>query len=93
MALGGIRNIVVAGAGQAAAQALQSLRSGGYDGRLSVVGDEAALPYQRPPLSKAYLKGEFEQDRLYFKPGAWYEDQKIDVVLGTTVTWINRARR
>ncbi len=93
MALGGIRNIVVAGAGQAAAQALQSLRSGGYDGRLSVVGDEAALPYQRPPLSKAYLKGEFEQDRLYFKPGAWYEDQKIDVVLGTTVTGINRARR
>jgi len=93
MALGGIRNIVVAGAGQAAAQALQSLRSGGYDGTLTVVGDEAALPYQRPPLSKAYLKGEFEEDRLYFKPGSWYEDQNIEVVLGTTVTGINRAQR
>ena len=53
---------------------------------LTLVGDEAALPYQRPPLSKGYLKGEVDEERLYFKPGVWYEDQNIEIVLGTHVT-------
>lgn len=91
MASGGIERIVVVGAGQAAAQAIQSLRLGGYDGELTLVGDEPALPYQRPPLSKAYMKGEFDEERLYFKPASWYEDQKIEVLLGTHVTRIDRV--
>ena len=87
------KDIVVVGAGQAAAQAAQSLRAGGYTGSLTIVGDESALPYQRPPLSKAYMKGEFAEERLYFKPAAWYEDQKIEVLLGTQATGIDRAAR
>ncbi|MFN7178017.1 NAD(P)/FAD-dependent oxidoreductase [Hyphomonas sp.] len=93
MASGEVRRIVIAGAGQAAAQALQSLRQGGFDGSLTLVGEETALPYQRPPLSKAYMKGEFEEERLYFKPAAWYEDQKVEVLLGTRATRIDRAAK
>jgi len=91
MSAGEARSIVVVGAGQAAAQALQSLRQGGFTGSLTLVGDESALPYQRPPLSKAYMKGEFEEERLYFKPSAWYQEQKIELLLGTRVPKIDRA--
>ena len=87
------KRIVVLGGGQAAAQAIQSLRMGGYEGELTLVGAEAALPYQRPPLSKAYMKGEFAEERLYFKPAAWYEDNKVDLVLSTRAIAINRADR
>jgi 3-phenylpropionate/trans-cinnamate dioxygenase ferredoxin reductase component len=93
MSLEKAQSIVIVGAGQAAAQALQSLRQGGYAGALTLVGDEPALPYQRPPLSKAYMKGEFDEERLYFKPAAWYEDQKVETLLGTHATGLDRARR
>lgn len=86
-------NIVIIGGGQAAAQACASLRLYGYEGKITLVGDEAALPYQRPPLSKAYMKGEMAEERLYFKPESWYEDQGIDVVLSTRATKIDRAAR
>ncbi len=82
--------IVIIGAGQAAAQAIASLRQGGFDGAITLIGDEAALPYQRPPLSKAYMKGEFEESRLYFRPAAWYEDQNIKLTLGQRATAIDR---
>jgi 3-phenylpropionate/trans-cinnamate dioxygenase ferredoxin reductase component len=87
------KKIVIAGAGQAAAQAVQSLRQGGYAGELTIVGEETALPYQRPPLSKAYMKGEMAEERLYFRPAAWYEDNKIEVMLGSRVTSIDRPAR
>jgi 3-phenylpropionate/trans-cinnamate dioxygenase ferredoxin reductase component len=93
MSAGEAQSIVVVGAGQAAAQAVQSLRMGGYAGRITLVGDEPSLPYQRPPLSKAYMKGEFDEERLYFKPSAWYEDQKVEVLLGTHVPRIDRAKK
>jgi len=85
--------IVIIGGGQAAAQACASLRMWGYEGELTVIGDEAALPYQRPPLSKAYMKGEMPEERLYFKPHAWYEDQKIDLILGEAASKIDRTAR
>lgn len=93
MEVSDVQRIVIAGAGQAAAQAAQSLRQGGFGGTLTIVGDEPVLPYQRPPLSKAYMKGEFEEERLYFKPAAWYEDQKIEVLLGTRATQIDRGKK
>lgn len=93
MSAGEAQSIVIVGAGQAAAQAVQSLRQGGFAGRITLVGDEPSLPYQRPPLSKAYMKGEFEEERLYFKPGSWYEDQKVEVLLGTPVPRINRSTK
>ncbi len=93
MDLSAARRIVIAGGGQAAAQAVQSLRQWGYDGSLTLIGDEPAPPYQRPPLSKAFLKGEFPEERLYFKPAAWYADQGCELFLGAPVTAIDRARR
>ena len=93
MPAGEAQRIVIVGGGQAGAQVLQSLRQGGFKGGLTLVGDEAALPYQRPPLSKGYMKGEVGEERLYFKPSAWYEDQDIELRLGTHVTKIDRASR
>lgn len=93
MDLSGAENIVIVGAGQAAAQAVQSLRQGGFGGALTIVGDETALPYQRPPLSKAYMKGEFEEERLYFRPAAWYEDNHVEVMLGNRAVRIDRPGR
>lgn len=87
------RQIVVVGGGQAAAQAVQSLRLGGFAGEIAIIGEETALPYQRPPLSKAYMKGEMDEERLYFRPAAWYEDNRIEVLLGSRATRIDRAGR
>ena len=93
MDLTGASRIVVIGGGQAGAQALQSLRQGGYAGALTLVGDEPALPYQRPPLSKAYMKGEMTEERLYFRPAPWYQDQDIEVILSTPAKSIDRTSR
>ncbi len=89
----GAKRVVVIGAGQAAAQLAQSLRQGGYRGELSIIGDEPVLPYQRPPLSKAYMKGELDAERLFFRPASWYEDNQVSLKLGSTVVSIDRARQ
>ena len=81
--------VLIIGAGQAAAQTAASLRQGGFEGVVTIIGDEASLPYQRPPLSKAYLKGELEKERLYFKNTEWYEAQKVDVLTGTRVVSVH----
>ena len=56
--------IVVIGAGQAGATLVEKLRANGYEGKITLIGEEPHLPYQRPPLSKKYLLGEMEQERL-----------------------------
>src|SRR6185369_7814238 len=66
--------IVIIGAGQAGVQAVQSLRGEGYMGAITMIGDEAYPPYQRPPLSKAYLLGSFARERLFLKPDAFYRE-------------------
>ena len=91
MDLSSAERIVIIGAGQAAAQACASLRLFGFQGSITLIGEEAALPYQRPPLSKAYMKGELAEERLYFKPAAWYEDQNIDTVLSVRATKVDRS--
>ena len=93
MDLSNAERVVIIGGGQAAAQACASLRQFGFEGAITLIGDEAALPYQRPPLSKAYMKGELAEERLYFKPAAWYEDQNIDTVLSVRATGIDRSAR
>jgi 3-phenylpropionate/trans-cinnamate dioxygenase ferredoxin reductase subunit len=77
--------IVIAGAGHAAGQAAASLRQKKFTGRIIMVGDEAYVPYQRPPLSKKYLAGEMETKRLYFKPENFYPDHDIELRLSTRV--------
>ncbi len=93
MALSDNDTLLVIGGGQAAAQAIASVRQWGFDGRIRLIADEDALPYQRPPLSKAYLKGEMGKERLYFKPAEWYAEQQVDLSLGVRADAINRATR
>lgn len=86
-------HVVVLGAGQAAGTAVTTLRQLGHAGPITVVGDEAAPPYQRPPLSKAYLKGELPEDRLYVKPAEAYRQQNVTLRLGQPARRIDRTAR
>ena len=85
--------VVIVGAGQAAAQAITSLRAEGYAGGIVLFGDEPYLPYQRPPLSKAYLADEMSEDRLELKAPKFYADSGVDVRLSTRVTRILPAEK
>jgi 3-phenylpropionate/trans-cinnamate dioxygenase ferredoxin reductase subunit len=87
------RHIVIVGAGQAAAQLVESLRRKGYDGQITVIGDEPVLPYQRPPLSKKYLAGSLAAERLYIRHAAFYDEHRIELRLGRRVLRIDRALR
>ncbi|RFB91357.1 NAD(FAD)-dependent dehydrogenase [Rhizobium leguminosarum bv. trifolii] len=86
-------SIVVAGAGQAGLQIAASLRQAGYDGSLVLVGDEAHLPYQRPPLSKAFLKRESDADKLLLRANDFFTTNAIDLALGGGVESIDRTKR
>ncbi len=88
-----IERIVIIGAGQAGAQAAVSLRQGGYKGAITMIGAEEAPPYQRPPLSKAYLKGDLDEARLYLRPAEFYESQEIELHLGVHATAIDRKAK
>jgi 3-phenylpropionate/trans-cinnamate dioxygenase ferredoxin reductase component len=85
--------IVIIGAGQAGAQAVATLRAEGFAGALTMVGDETYAPYQRPPLSKAYLMGTFDRARLFLKPDSFYLEAGCELILGATVKAIDRADR
>src|SRR5947209_20385153 len=84
---------VIIGAGQACAQAVTTLRAEGFAGAITIVGDEPYPPYQRPPLSKAYLAGAFERERLFLKPHAFYEEPDCELILNTTAVTIDRERQ
>lgn len=86
-------SVIIVGAGQAGSQIVASLRSEGYAGAITMIGEEPHLPYQRPPLSKAYLKGEIAADRLYIKPAEFYRDVGCTLMLGTRATAIDRTAR
>ncbi|RDW13721.1 NAD(P)/FAD-dependent oxidoreductase [Paracoccus thiocyanatus] len=86
-------NIVILGAGQAAASLAAKLRALGHRGGITVIGDEPAPPYQRPPLSKAYLLGQMGLDRLTLRAADWWRDQGIALHLGERATGIDRDRR
>ncbi len=85
--------IVVIGAGQAGASMVAKLRALGHDGPVTLIGDEPVPPYQRPPLSKGYLKGEMALERLFLRPESFYADQGITLRLGSPVTGIDLAAR
>ena len=81
--------IVVIGAGQAGSSLVAKLRKDGYDGAITLIGSEPVPPYQRPPLSKAYLLGDMALERLFLRPESFYADQDITLRLGATVTAID----
>ncbi|HUN71502.1 MAG TPA: FAD-dependent oxidoreductase [Steroidobacteraceae bacterium] len=85
--------IVIAGAGQAAVQAIDTLRRKGFEGKLVLIGDEPWLPYQRPPLSKKYLAGALERDRLLLRPQHFYESHAVETRLGRRVEEIARREQ
>jgi 3-phenylpropionate/trans-cinnamate dioxygenase ferredoxin reductase component len=86
-----VEHFVIVGGGQAAAQAVQSLRQGGSTHRLTLIGEEPVPPYQRPPLSKKYLAGAFERGRLQLRPIEFYQQRQVALELGQRVESIDRA--
>ena len=86
-----MRHVIVIGAGQAGASCVAKLRAGGLDGSITLIGAEAVPPYQRPPLSKAYLMGEMALERLFLRPLSFYDEQGITLRLETQVTGIDPA--
>ncbi len=87
----GQQTFVIVGAGRAGAAAAEALRTQGFDGQIALLGDETDHPYDRPPLSKDYLQGKSEKDKVYLHPDGWYAEHDIDVRLGTTVTAVDRT--
>jgi 3-phenylpropionate/trans-cinnamate dioxygenase ferredoxin reductase subunit len=86
-------HIVIIGAGQAGVQAVSSLRAEGFSGRITLVGDEPFAPYQRPPLSKAYLLGDMVRERLFLKPDAFYGEAGVDMRLSTRAMKLDPGAR
>ena len=85
-----MEELVVIGGGQAAIQCVASLRKEGYSGSITLVGEENHLPYQRPPLSKGFLSGATERDRLYLKKIEFFQENSIQLNLGVTADRIDR---
>ncbi|MGV8988093.1 MAG: NAD(P)/FAD-dependent oxidoreductase [Cypionkella sp.] len=86
-------HVVIVGAGQAGAAAAAKLRALGYDGTITLIGAEPAPPYQRPPLSKSYLMGEMEEERLWLRSPEFWAEQNITLMLGKSVSEIDTVRR
>jgi 3-phenylpropionate/trans-cinnamate dioxygenase ferredoxin reductase component len=88
-----IDRIAIVGAGLAGARAAEALRKDGYEGAITLFGDEPERPYIRPPLSKEYLRGETERERVYVHPEAFYTEQRIEVRPSTRVRAIDASAR
>ena len=86
-----MRHVVVIGAGQAGSSCVAKLRNGGFEGRVTLIGAEPVPPYQRPPLSKAYLMGDMALERLFLRPEAFYAEHDIDLMMGVHVDAIDTA--
>ena len=86
-----MREIVVIGAGQAGASLVARLRGLGFGGGITLIGEEPVAPYQRPPLSKKYLLGELEKERLYLRPESYYSENGIELLTSCTAVSIDRA--
>jgi 3-phenylpropionate/trans-cinnamate dioxygenase ferredoxin reductase subunit len=80
---------VIVGGGLAGSVAAGTLRAGGFDGRIVLIGDEVHLPYSRPPLSKGVLRGESEVDVSILRPASWYAEREIDLELGVRATVVD----
>ena len=85
------QTFVIVGAGLAGAKAAEALREEGFDGRIVLMGDETERPYDRPPLSKEYLQGKSEKEKIYVHPEGWYAGHDVDLQPNTRVTDIDLA--
>jgi 3-phenylpropionate/trans-cinnamate dioxygenase ferredoxin reductase component len=82
---------LIVGASLAGAKAAEAMRAAGFDGPITLIGAETELPYERPPLSKAYLQDKAERDTIYVHPADWYTSAGVDLRLGVRVTDIDPA--
>jgi 3-phenylpropionate/trans-cinnamate dioxygenase ferredoxin reductase component len=85
--------VIIIGAGHAGFQLAASLRQSGFAERIALLNDEGHLPYQRPPLSKAYLKGTGGPDSLMFRPDKFYRDQNVDLIVDHAISIDRQARK
>src|SRR3954464_12089066 len=84
---------LIVGAALAGAKAAEALRAEGFDGRIVLVGQEPELPYERPPLSKDYLRGESAREKARVHADGFYEGHDIELLTGTTVERVHAAGR
>ena len=89
--MGTEQTFVIVGAGLAGAKAAEALREEGFQGRVVLIGEEGERPYERPPLSKGYLQGKSEKEKIYVHPEGWYAEHDIEVHHGSRVTSIDVA--
>src|SRR5919107_1414342 len=87
------RTHVIVGASLAGAKAAETLREEGFDGRVVLVGAERERPYERPPLSKEYLRGEAEREKVYVHPASFYADNEIELLLGRSAESLDTGAR
>jgi 3-phenylpropionate/trans-cinnamate dioxygenase ferredoxin reductase component len=85
------QGVVIVGASHASVQAVDTLRREGYTGSIVLVGDEPYLPYNRPPLSKKFLAGELDRERLWLRSAQFYQQHRVETRLGVRVTAIDRG--
>ena len=84
---------MIIGAGLAGGKAAETLREEGFDGRVVLLGSEPDRPYERPPLSKDYLRGEAEREAAYVHPAAYYEEHDVELRTEVEVTEIDLSAR
>jgi 3-phenylpropionate/trans-cinnamate dioxygenase ferredoxin reductase subunit len=86
-------SFIIVGGGLAGALAAETLREEGFDGRITLLGEEPHRPYERPPLSKDYLQGKADRDSIFAHPEPWHADHAVELRLGTAVTSLDPAAR
>ncbi|MFP5456509.1 MAG: NAD(P)/FAD-dependent oxidoreductase [Alphaproteobacteria bacterium] len=84
-------DVLIVGAGHGGAQAAVALRQNKFEGSIAIVGDEPELPYERPPLSKEYFSGEKSFERILIRPASFWDDRKVDMLLGRRVESVDPA--
>lgn len=82
-------HVIVVGAGQAGSSCVAKLRNTGFDGQITLIGEEPVPPYQRPPLSKAYLLGDMALERLFLRPESFYVENDIQLKMGMRIDHVN----
>lgn len=87
------QTFVIVGASLTGAKAAEELRSQGFDGRVVLIGEESEMPYERPPLTKDYLRGESERDKARVHAEGFYEQQEIELLTDTAASAIDRSER
>ncbi|MGH6950921.1 MAG: NAD(P)/FAD-dependent oxidoreductase [Vitreimonas sp.] len=91
--MGEIKRVIIVGAGQAGGETAQRLRQSGFAGDITLIAEEPVPPYQRPPLSKAYLAGKLDMERLLLRPASIYAEENISLLSPVRAVWIDRANR